>query len=176
MVEIVSQKPRIAIAAWRWPLWVALILFFLTTGTFIALRVYLAQIQANILSINNQIKAEVAKVNVEDENTMVNLSSSLLAFRSLAANHSYFSEFFSAINSLTHTKVAFGRIGVDKEKGQLQLRGTAQNYTALAKQIVALRENKNFNGLEVRGLSFTTSGLEFELITTIDPNIFTKSQ
>lgn len=176
MVEIVSKKPKIAITAWRWPLWASLILMFLTAGGFITLRVYLAGIGADVLEINNQIRAEAAKVSVDDETAVVQLSDSLSGFRGLAANHSYFSEFFGVINSLTHTRVAFSRINADKEKAQLQLKGTAQNYTVLAKQIVALRENKNVKSLDVRGINFTTHGLDFELIATIDPAIFKAAQ
>lgn len=176
MVEIAPQKPKIYEITWRWPLWVSLTLFLLTVAAFVFLKVYLSQIEADIISINNQIKDEAAKVNAEDEKTVVNLSDSLAAFRNLAANHSYFSNLLDILGSLTYSKVVFTKLDVDRDKNTLQLKGSAQNYTALAKQMVALRENEKFNGLEVKGINFSTSGLDFELTMFLDPKIFTKNQ
>ena len=70
----------------------------------------------------------------------------------------------------------FTKFDVDREKGTMQLKGSAQNYTALAKQMVALRENENIKSLEVKGINFGTSGLDFELMMFLDPKIFIKKQ
>ena len=70
--------------------------------------------------------------------------------------------------------MVFTKIDADKEKGFIQLKGTAQNYTALAKQIVALRSNKNIKSLEIKGINFSTNGLEFEITAGADPKIFVK--
>lgn len=176
MVEIVPQKSKIYAVTWRWPLWVSLILFLLAVASFISLKVYLSRIEADIVNINNQIKVEAAKVNVDDETTVAHLSDSLAAFRNLVANHSYLSNLFEIIGSLTYSKAVFTKVDVSREKNLLQLKGSAQNYTALAKQMVALRENENFSGLEVKGINFGTSGLDFELMMFLDPKVFIKNQ
>lgn len=174
MVELVSQKPRISLPAWRWPLWVSIILCFLSVAAYLFLKVYLVQIQTEILGINNQIKAESAKVNVDDEDAMLRLNDSLSAFSGLVANHSYFSGALETIGMLTYKKVAFSKLDIDREKGIVQLKGTAQNYTALAKQIVALRENENFKSMEIKGIVFGVNGLEFELTAGVIPELFVK--
>lgn len=174
MVEIIPQKPKISLPTWRWPLWVSVVLFFSSAAAFIFLKVYLSQIHAEIININNKIKVEAAKVNADDENAMVYLNDSFSAFGALVSNHSYFSNVLDTIGSLTHQKVVFTKFDADRETGLFQLKGTAQNYTALAKQIVALRENVNFNGLEVRGINFGDNGLGFELSVTVDPQLFVK--
>jgi len=174
MVELVSQKPKISLPTWQWPLWVSIVLVFLSAAAFILLKVYLAQIQTEIVDINNQIKAEAAKVNASDEDAMLRLNDSLGAFNGLAANHSYFSNMLKTIGALTYEKVVFTKLDADYEKGIIQLKGMAQNYTALAKQIVALRENENFKSMEVKGINFGTNGLEFELIAGVVSELFTK--
>lgn len=175
MVEIVSQKPKLILPSWRWPLWFSLILFFLAIASFIFLKVYLSKLETDITHINNQIKAEAAKISIDDENTVIRLGNSLDAFSSLIASHSYFSNFFNLIDSLTYSRVVFTKIDADKKGGLVQLKGTAQNYTALAKQIVALRSNKDIKSLEVRGINFGTNGLDFDIITGVDSKIFVKN-
>jgi len=174
MVEIIPQKPKISLPIWRWPLWLSIALFFLCLAAFIFLKVYLSQIQAEIININNQIKIENSKVNANDENAMVYLVDSLGAFSGLVADHSYFSNVFEAIGSLTYQKVVFTKFDADREKNTIQLRGITQNYTALAKQMVAWRENANVKSLEVKGINFGVNGLEFELLAGVDSKIFTK--
>jgi len=176
MVEIIPQKPKISLPTWRWPLWLSIALFFLSIAAFMFLKVYLAQIQAEIVNINNQIKTEAAKVNADDENTVAHLNDSLNVFGSLVSNHSYFSNVFDIIGSLTYQKVVFTKFDADRETELIQLKGTAQNYTALAKQMVALRENANVKNLEVKGISFSASGLEFELLASVEPRLFVKEQ
>ncbi len=176
MVEIIPQKPKISLPTWRWPLWFSITLFFLSVAAFIFLKVYFSQIQAEIININNQIKTEAAKVNADDENTIVHLNDSFNAFSDLVSNHSYFSNVFDVISSLTYQKVVFTKFAADREGGLIQLKGTAQNYTALAKQMVALRENANVKNLEVKGINFGTNGLEFELLAGVDSQLFVKKQ
>ena len=175
MVEIISQKPTLHIPTWRWPLWVSLIIFLSAVGVFVLLKVYLSSLETDIATINNKIKTESAKVSVDDENAVVRLSDSLNAFTLLTKNHSYFSDFFSLLSSLTYSRLVFTKIDADKEKGIIQLKGTAQNYTALAKQIVALRSNKDIKSLEIKGINFSTNGLEFEVMVFADPKIFIKN-
>ena len=175
MVEIMPQKSKLVLPTWRWPLRLSAILFFLSVGAFIFLRAYQSQLGSDIARINNQIKIEASKISADDENAMVRLSDSLGAFSRLAENHSSFSNFFNLLSSLTYSRVVFTKIDADKEKGIIQLRGTAQNYTALAKQIVALRSNENIKSLEIKGINFSTNGLEFEIMAGADPKIFIKN-
>ena len=176
MVEITPQKSKLILPTWSWPLWLSLVLFFLSIGAFIFLKVYLFQIQSEIININNQIKAEAAKVSADDENTAVRLNDSLAAFGSIVSNHSYFSNVFDLIDSLTHSKAVFTKFDSDRDKGILNIKGSTQNYTTLAKQMVALRENSNVKSLEVKGINFGNTGLEFELTLGVISNIFTKKQ
>lgn len=176
MVEITPQKPKLVLPNWRWPLWLSLVIFFLSIGAFVFLKAYLAKIQTEIISINDQIKTEAAKVNIEDENAVIRLSDSLAALGNIAANHSYFSDVFSLIGSLTHSKAVFTKFDADRDKGIINLRGSAQSYTVLAKQIVALRENNYVKSLEVKGMNFGTTGLEFELTLGVDPQLFVKKR
>lgn len=174
MVEIAPQKSKIILPNWRWPLWLSLALFFLSAGGFVFLKVYLSQLESEIVSINSQIKAESAKVNANDEKSVVHLNDSLSAFSIIIANHSYFSNFLELVGSLTYSRVTFTKINADKDKGIIQLKGETQNYTALAKQIVALRNNDFIKSLEVKGINFGDKGLEFELLLGVDPKIFLK--
>ncbi len=176
MVEIIPQKPKISLPIWRWPLWLSIALFFLSIAAFIFLKVYSSQIQAEIVNINNQIKIEATKVNADDENTVVHLSDSFGVFSVLVSNHSYFSNVFDIIGSLTYQKVVFTKFDANRKAGIIQLKGTAQNYTALAKQMVALRENADVKNLEVKGINFSTNGLEFELLAGVEPQLFVKKQ
>ena len=176
MVEIIPQKPKISLPTWRWPLWLSVALFFLSIAAFISLKVYLSQIQAEIVNINNQIKTEAAKVNVDDENAVVHLSDAFNIFSDLVSNHSYFSNVFDVIGSLTYQKLVFTIFSADRETGIIQLKGAAQNYTALAKQMVALRESPRVKNLEVRGINFGVNGLGFELLVGVDSQFFIKKQ
>lgn len=172
MVEITPQKSKIYLPTWRWPLWVSLGLFFLAVAAFISLQIYLSRIQADIVNINSQIKAEAAKVSTDDEMTMARLADSLSAFNGMIANHSYFSKLLELVGSLTYSKASFAKFDADKELLTMQFKGFAQNYTALAKQMVALRENENIKNLDVKNINFGTNGLEFELSMILDPKIF----
>ncbi|MEK7578220.1 MAG: hypothetical protein AAB789_00435 [Patescibacteria group bacterium] len=176
MVEIIPQKPKISLPNWHWPLWIAVALFFLSIAVFIFLKVYLSQIQAEIVNINNKIKIEAAKINTDDENTVAHLSDAFNIFSGLLSKHNYFSNIFDVIGSLTYQKVVFTKFDADREKGIIQLKGVAQNYTALAKQMVALRENADVESLEVKGINFGANGLEFELLANVDSRLFVKKQ
>lgn len=169
-----SQKSKIILPNWRWPLWLSLSVFFLSIGAFIFLKVYLSQLESDIVNINNRIKVESAKVNANDEKSVINLNDSLLTFSRVITNHSYFSNFLELIGSLTYARVIFTKVDADREKGIVQLRGETQNYTALAKQVVALRNSEHIKSLEVKGINFSDRGLEFELLLGVDPKIFLK--
>mgnify|MGYP001591355458 FL=1 len=172
MVEITPTKPKLVTVTWRWPLWVAVALFLAAAAAFIGFRVYLNIIQTEVLSVNNQIKTEAAKVSVEDENTIAGLSDTLRSFTGMVNSHAYFSEFFSRLEALTNKRVAFTRFDANTERNFIQLGGVAQNYTTLARQMVAFRESEYVKGVEVRRISFNPTGLEFELSVTVDPKIF----
>jgi len=174
MVEIIPQKPKITLPEWRWPFWVSIALAFLSIAGFISLKVYLAQIQKDIADINTQIEAEAAKVNTDDENTVAHLSDSLNVFNGLVSNHNYFSNVLDTLGSLTYYKVVFTKFDADSGTNLIQLEGVCQNYTALAKQMVTLRENSNVKSLEVKGINFDTNGLKFELSAEVNPQIFLK--
>jgi len=176
MVEITSQKPKLILPNWSWPLWLSLTLFFLSVFAFIFLKVYFARIQEEIISINNQIKTEVGKVSVDDENTVIRLSDSLAALEGIISNHSYFSNVFSLLSSLTYSKAVFINFDADRDKGIINLRGLTQSYTTLAKQIVALRENEYIKTLEIQGINFGNTGLDFGLTLGVDGKIFIKQQ
>ena len=176
MVEITPQKPKLILPNWSWPLWLSLTLFFLSVFAFIFLKVYFARIQEEIISINNQIKTEVGKVSVDDENTVIRLSDSLAALGGIISNHSYFSGVFDLVGSLTYSKMVFTKFDADRDKGIINLKGSAQNYTALAKQMVALREKDYVKTLEVKGINFGNTGLDFELMLGVDSKIFIKQQ
>ncbi len=175
MVEITSQKPKLVLPTWHWPLWFSLTLFLLSVVALIFLKVYLSQLENDIAGINNQIKVEATKISIDDENAVTRLSDSLDTFSRLTANHSYFSHFFDLLGSLTYARVVFTKVDADKDKALIQFKGTAQNYTALAKQIVALRSNNNIKSLEIKGINFSTNGLEFEIMASADPKIFIKN-
>ena len=176
MVEIVSQKPKISLPTWQWPLWVSAGLFFLTVAAFASLKVYLSQIQAENTIINNQIKIEAAKISANDADAIARLNDSLGAFSKLIPGLSTFSNVLDTIGSLTYQKVVFTKFDADREKNTIQLKGTAQNYTALAKQIVALRENENIKGLEIKGINFSDKGLDFEILADVEPQLFVKQK
>jgi len=82
------------------------------------------------------------------------------------------SKLLEFVGSLTYSKTVFTKFDADREKGTMQLKGSAQNYTALAKQMVALRENENVKSLEVKNIYFGTSGLDFELTMLLDQQVF----
>lgn len=174
MVEITPQKSRLILPTWSWPLWLSFGMFFLSILSFMFLRIYLAQIQAEIISINDQIKVEAGKVSIDDENTVIRLSDSLNAFGGIVSNHSYFSDVFSLIGSLTHLKAVFVKFDSDRDKNIINLKGLTQSYTVLAKQMVALRENDYVKSLEVKGINFGNTGLEFELSLGVDSKMFVK--
>ena len=174
MVEITLKKPKLILSSWHWPLRFSLFLFFLSVFIYIGLKAYLAQIQAEIISINNQIKIETNKVSVDDENAVVRLSDSLAALGGIVSNHSYFSDVFSLVGSLTPSRTVFTKFDADRDKGIINLRGLAQSYTVLAKQMVALRENEHIKSLEVKGINFGNTGLEFELMLGVDSKLFLK--
>lgn len=176
MVEIIHQKPKMTLPSWHWHLWFSFIIFFLSIFSFMFLKFYLSQVRTDIADVNSKIRTESSKINSNDKNTVLRLNDSLNIFSDIAANHSYFSEFFDSLDSLTHTRVIFTKIDVDKDLGIVQLRGIVQSYSVLAKQMVALREYKNINNLEVKGINFSTNGLEFELTLGVDSKIFTKQQ
>ena len=138
------------------------------------LKVYLARIQAEIININNQIKIEAGKVSADDENAVVRLSDSLAALGGIVSNHSYFSDVFSLVGSLTHSRAVFTKFDADRDKGIINIKGLTQNYTVLAKQMVALRESSYVKNLEVKGINFGNTGLEFELTLGVDPAMFIK--
>lgn len=174
MVEIAPQKSKVVLPEWRWPLRLSLLLIFLCAGAFIVLKFYLSQLESDVAGINGKIKIEQTKINAGDEKSIVNLNDSLLTFSRIVTNHSYFSNFLEIISSLTYSRATFTKIDADREKGIVQLKGETQNYTALAKQIVALRSYEHIKSLEVKGINFTDKGLEFELLLGVDPKIFLK--
>lgn len=176
MVEIISPKPKISIITWQKPLWISLLFFILVVAVFIFFRIYLFKIQTDIVGINDQIKAEMAKINTKEEEKISRLNDSLVAFSDIVESHSHFSQLLDLIGSLTYSKVVFTRINANKDTLTINLRGLTQNYTALAKQITAFRENENIKGVDVENMTFGTNGLSFELSIILYPKIFIKTQ
>lgn len=178
MVEFAPKSPSLAQAlpTWRWLLWASIALFIIVILGYIGLRFYLAQLQNEAVGLNNQIEEAAAAVNIQDEQTVLRFNDSLNAIRNLFANHTYFSSFFNLINSSTYPKVIYRSLRADAIKNEIQLQGTAQSYTALAKQIVALRDLSFIKGVAVSGIKFLTEGLQFSLDIEVKPEIFRQTK
>lgn len=174
MVEIAPKHLIIsqALPSWRWLLWVSIALLMLTISAYFGLRFYLARLQAEVISLNGKIKEAAAAVNAQDEETVIKFNDSLNVIQGLFANHSYFSNFFNALNSATYPKIFYYSAQADANKNIIQLQGKTQSYTALAKQIVALRANPMVQGVEVASITFTTEGLQFSLKVDVKSDIF----
>ena len=178
MVEFVSKRPSLtqALPTWRWLLWASIALFILVVLGYFGLRFYLAQLYNEAIGLNNQIEEAAAAVNIQDEQTVLRFNDSLNAVRSLFANHTYFSSFFNLVSSSTYPKIIYRSLRADAAKNSVQFQGTAQSYTALAKQIVALRALSFIKGVEVSGIAFSTEGLQFSLNIEVKPDIFRQTK
>ncbi|HAJ44555.1 TPA: hypothetical protein DCL87_01215, partial [Candidatus Azambacteria bacterium] len=102
------------------------------------------------------------------------LNDSLGNFNKLILEHISFAKVLDTIGAVTYQKVVFTDFASDREKNSVQLKGIAQNYTALAKQIVALRKNENIKGLAIKGIGFGDKGLSFDIMAEVDPKLFIK--
>lgn len=176
MVELNAPKQKLNVNTenLRWPLGVSVALFFTVIAVFIGFKIYLNRIQADIVAIDQQVQEEIKKVSVQDENLVIRMNESIGAFKNILENHSYFSNVLDFISSLTYAKTYYERFDADLEKNAIQIKGTTQNYSTLAKQIVAIRDNKSVQSLEVSSLSFSSGGVNFGFLLTVDSSVFTK--
>ena len=178
MVEIAPKFPALTqtLPSWRWLLWVSIIILVLVIMSYIGLRFYLMRLQNEIVGLNNTIKQIALTVNPEDEQAIVKLNDSLNAIRSVFINDTYFFSFFDLLSRLTYPKISYRSVQADTVKNIVQLQGKAQSYTALAKQIIALRSSPLVKGIEVSGIAFSADGLQFGLKIEVKSDIFRQSK
>lgn len=178
MIEITSKNPAFEqnLPSWRWLLWVSIAVLVIVVLAYFGLRFYLIQLHNQAADLNNRIKTAAALVNPQDEETIIRFNNSLDSLSSLFKNHTYFSNFFNLIGSLTYPKISYRSFQADAVKNNFQVQGAAQSYSALAKQIVAFRNNPFVKGVDISGIVFGPTGLQFNLKIDVQPEIFRQAK
>lgn len=96
--------------------------------------------------------------NLSLENDFREIKKGIGNFKELLANRVYASKLFSMLEELTLPSLSFTGFQADLIEGSLSLDAQAENYTALAKQILVFEKDDRINKVEVSSANIGQSG------------------
>lgn len=174
MVEIIKPKNTLLENLSKRPaiLWGSLIFLGAVVLIYAGLYFYSLSIQNEITSLNGRIAQAQSKIKSQDSVNVINFINQSDLIKQALIAHNYFSSFFGILESLVNQKVSLAKITIDAQKNFVDIEGLAQNYTYLAKEIVALRSNQKVIGVDVSQISLTPRGLNFRLLANVNNEIF----
>lgn len=175
MVEIITKPKNTFIENFpKKPiiLWSTLIFLGAVLAVYGGLYFYSSSLKKDINNLKERIAQAQIKAQSQESLEVVNFINKSELVKQVLASHVYFSGFFGILESLINQKVALSKINVSAEKKFFDIEGLAQSYTHLAKEIVALRTNKNIEGVEVSQISLNPRGLSFRISAMVNSDIF----
>jgi hypothetical protein len=144
----------------------------LSLAVFGGIKVYDYFLQKDIINLDKQITDAQGQESEDVVSKVTETEKAIATVKNLSKNHVFSSLFFEKIEQVTLPQVRWGSYAVNTEQGTADLRGQADSYSYLAKQIVSFQDAKIT--INVSGISLQGDGVAFSASIKFDPAILQK--
>lgn len=170
-----GQKNTLETSETKLPLIGALIILFLVVIIWFGLLFYKNSIDKKIESTKQQTESLSEQENKEMQTKILALEKNLKNVKNLLSQHIYSSKLLALLEKLTLPQVRWTDFNFKIESGLLSLKGQANNYSTLAKQILIFQEEPSFKEVKTSGISLgQLGGVKFNMEINLNPEIFKK--
>lgn len=153
----------------------AVSLFATSIVVSIGIFFYKGVLENEIKNLQSQLAESEKNIDKKTINEMSQFSKKLETVKSIVAKHQVLSNLLGSLASSTVSSVYFTSFdyrGLEKNLS-IDLKGKAQNYTAVALQENAFAQNEDFKSALFSNLNLDEKGLvSFDLKVSVDPKIF----
>jgi len=96
-------------------------------------------------------------------------------YGNLLSSHEKSDNVFNFLESICHPKVWFSEFNFNSDEKTVSIKGTAENFTAMAQQMFIFRSQELLKSITLSELSLgEEGGVDFSLQVTLDPQIYYK--
>ena len=170
-----GQKNTLETPETKLPLIGALIILFLVGIIWFGLLFYKNSLDKKLESTKQQTESLSERENKEIQTKILALEKNLKNVKNLLSQHIYSSKLFDLLEKLTLPQVRWTDFNLKIESGLLSLKGQANNYSTLAKQILIFQEEPSFKEVNTSGISLgQLGGVKFNMEINFNPEIFKK--
>ncbi len=155
-----------------------IILLILSIGAYIALYYYNNSLNVQLEDLKGQVEEVNEQRDIEFEKKVLSLEGTILIFKNIFEDHTYWSNIFSKLEAAIIPQVALTDFnGIIAKDGSVDLSfdGQTTGYTYLAKQMVSFLNDPMVADLELSGLSLSNEGgIKFGLRVNLLKQVLTK--
>ncbi len=158
---IVGGDQKVRFDIWGKVAVALLIVVILTGGAFF---IWNKSVKSEKKILQNKLQNLKAERDATLEKEITQTSTMVNAFEGLLKDHRHWSDFFAVIEDRSIPGVVFTELKAFYDTASISLKGLAQNYTILAKQIKSLEEEENINRVDVSDVELNKEGeVEFSV-------------
>jgi len=137
-----------------------LFLIILSSLLYGATIVYKKKLNTNLESVKQEIFLLANKRTPDEEEAIIDLDVKIGLLKEVFQNHTYWSQIFERIESLTMSDVYFSdaKLTMEQDKISLQFSASTDTYKSLAKQMLALQEEPTIQKVEISSIALSEEG------------------
>jgi Tfp pilus assembly protein PilN len=145
-----------------------LILFLVILSLLVygATIIYKGKMNTSLEAVKQEISALANKRVPDEEEAIIDLDTKIGLLKEVFQNHTYWTEIFERIESLTMSDVYFldAKLTMEQDKISLQFAAFTDTYKSLAKQMLAFQQEPIIQKVEVSNIALSEDGgIKFEL-------------
>lgn len=128
--------------------------------------IYNKKLNNNLESINQEIFILASKRMPDQEEAIIDLDARISLLKEVFQMHTYWSEVFKKIETLTMPDVYFpdAKLTLEPDKISLQFSASTNTYTSLAKQMLSFQEEPIVQKVEISNIALSEEGgIKFSL-------------
>jgi len=157
-----------------------IVLFFLVLSLLVygGLLIYAKRLTANLETIKTEISLLAEKRVPEEEKAVVDFDTRLSVLKDVFKNHTYWSNFFTALEKMTIPEAYFSdaKFTLASKDLTVTLTATTKTYTTLAQQMTVFQDDPRVSKVLVSGISLSEEGgINFTLTLTLPVKILLNS-
>lgn len=150
------------------------IIFLVGTLIGYSLIAYLSKSSSEALkNLEDKISSRMTSEEKRKESDVLSWHRKIEDYKLIFNHHQVSSKNFDLLEKLTHPQVRFTSFDLDSASQNLKLEGVAQNFQALAEQILIFRNDNLIDKADLSAVSLAKEGnIEFELNLLVKPEVF----
>ncbi len=158
-------------------LYFSLVLVLVILAGYFILNNFQQRAEKDIQLLDKNLAAASASPEAALEKEILNYQKKINDFSSLLASHTYSSQIFPLIESITHPKVAFSNFSLEASKASVTLSGITDSFQTLDQQLAIFKKEKLVKEVKISDIAFEKDGkISFSFGLVMDPQIFTKTE
>lgn len=167
-----ALRSRIIFEGGVWLFNIALLAFIAAVVLAGGFFFYQRSLEATRLEWAQQVEGQEAELKPELLSQLTDLSNSLTIARELLSGHSFASNVFLFIQSITHPRVQFSAFTFSRDSRKIEISGAAASYQTVAEQISLMEAHSQVEKVEFGGLARGDKGLvNFKLAIIFKPSL-----